>query len=123
MECKCQLLLVLAEVTLDGSTPLICTPLFATLFCQAASGTVPIGPQTKVRFAASDCQVKRLSLSHLIMIGLYLNHQLYEGLSSSVHKHAASESFCLCPFNWIWQDTSCIFCNATLSHTISMHGT
>ncbi|KAL0036203.1 hypothetical protein WJX79_007899 [Trebouxia sp. C0005] len=49
VECKCQLLLVLAEVTLDGSTPLICTPFFATLFCQAASGVVPIGPQTKVK--------------------------------------------------------------------------
>ena len=45
VECKCQLLLVLAEVTLDGSTPLISTPLFANLFCQAASG-----PQTKVCF-------------------------------------------------------------------------
>ncbi len=64
VECKCQLLLVLAEVTLDGSTPLICTPLFATLFCQAASGTVPIGPQTKVTLAASDCQMKNLSLLH-----------------------------------------------------------
>lgn len=52
VECRCQLLLVLAEVTLDGSTPLICTPLFATLFCQAASGAIPIGPQTKVSFAA-----------------------------------------------------------------------
>ncbi|DBA95921.1 TPA: hypothetical protein ACH3X1_001448 [Trebouxia sp. C0004] len=49
VECKCQLLLVLAEVTLDGSSPLICTPMFATLFCQAASGAVPIGPQTKVK--------------------------------------------------------------------------
>lgn len=51
VECKCQLLLVLAEVTLDGSTPLISTPLFANLFCQAASGAVPIGPQTKVCFS------------------------------------------------------------------------
>ncbi len=58
VECKCQLLLVLAEVTLDGSTPLICTPLFATFFCQAASGAIPIGPQTKVMFAASDRQVE-----------------------------------------------------------------
>ena len=48
VECKCQLLLVLAEVTLDGSTPLICSPLCATLFCQAASGAVPISPHTKV---------------------------------------------------------------------------
>lgn len=48
VECKCQLLLALAEVTLDGSTPIICTPLFANLFCQAASGAVPIGPQSKV---------------------------------------------------------------------------
>lgn len=51
VDCKCQLLLVLAEVTLDGSTPLICCPLFATLFCQAASGAVPISPHTKVSTA------------------------------------------------------------------------
>ena len=48
VESKCQLLLVLAEVTLDGSAPLICTPLFTRLFCQAASGGVLVTPQTKV---------------------------------------------------------------------------
>ncbi len=73
VECKCQLLLVLAEVTLDGSTPLICTPLFATLFCQAASGAVPIGPQTKVTFAASDRQMKNLSPLHFTFSWLGCN--------------------------------------------------
>ena len=47
-DSKCQLLLVLAEVTLDGSAPVICTPLFTSLFCQAASGGVHVTPQTKV---------------------------------------------------------------------------
>lgn len=47
-DSRCQLLLVLAEVTLDGSAPPICTPLFTRLFCQAASGGVPVTPQTKV---------------------------------------------------------------------------
>ena len=54
---KCQLLLVVAEVTLDGSTPPICTPLLATLFCRAVSGAVPIGPQTKVAPASHPPEV------------------------------------------------------------------
>jgi len=123
VECKCQLLLVLAEVTLDGSTPLICTPLFATLFCQAASGAIPIGPQTKVRFAACNCHAKRNPIAfHILMVGLwYLNHQLCTGRSSCIHRHAACDRFCFCRFDWIWQDTSCSSCNGSLIHTISMH--
>ena len=62
VECRRQLLLVLAEVTLDGSTPPICTPLFATLFCQAASGAVPVTPQTKVRTARCFATRQRPSL-------------------------------------------------------------
>lgn len=47
-DSRCQLLLVLAEVTLDGSAPPIGTPLFTAMFCQAASGGVPVTPHTKV---------------------------------------------------------------------------
>lgn len=84
VECKCQLLLVLVEVTLDGSTPLICTPLFAALFCQAASGAVPIGPQTKVSCAALVtlglllcCSPSRIS-GWTVTAGLYLQWHLVE---------------------------------------------
>ena len=90
MDSRCQLLLVVAEVTLDGSTPLICTPLCTSLFCQAAAGRLLIAPPTKVPHTADSARQHQHSqqawtASHLVLSSCTLLN--LEGDLSTASRH------------------------------------